>query len=106
LEDVDDVCYSFAQVKSLATGNPLLIEETNLQNELNSLLIQERSHSQQQLGITGEISRASNKIKSILEKMDAVEIDIKSLAETERLTRRISEEEEELQAKIQGDEND
>jgi hypothetical protein len=38
--------------------------------------------------------------------MDAVEIDIKSLAETERLTRRISEEEEELQAKIQGDEND
>jgi N12 class adenine-specific DNA methylase len=106
LEDVDDVCLTFAQVKSLATGNPLLIEETNLQNELNSLLIQERSHSQQQLGITGEISRASNKIKSILEKMDAVEIDIKSLAETERLTRRISEEEEELQAKIQGDEND
>jgi len=106
LEDVDDVCLTFAQVKSLATGNKLLIEEANLQNELNSLLIQERSHSQQQLGITGEISRASNKIKSILEKMDAVEIDIKSLAETERLTRRISEEEEELQAKIQGDEND
>jgi N12 class adenine-specific DNA methylase len=106
LEDVDDVCLTFAQVKSLATGNPLLIEETNLQQELNSLLIQERSHSQQQLGIAGEISRASNKIKSILEKMDAVEIDIKSLAETERLTRRISEEEEELQAKIQGDEND
>jgi N12 class adenine-specific DNA methylase len=106
LEDVDDVCVTFAQVKSLATGNPLLIEETNLQQELNSLLIQERSHSQQQLGIAGEISRASNKIKSILEKMDAVEIDIKSLAETERLTRRISEEEEELQAKIQGDEND
>jgi N12 class adenine-specific DNA methylase len=106
LEDVDDVCVTFAQVKSLATGNKLLIEEANLQNELNSLLIQERSHSQQQLGITGEISRASNKIKSILEKMDAVEIDIKSLAETERLTRRISEEEEELQAKIQGDEND
>jgi N12 class adenine-specific DNA methylase/SAM-dependent methyltransferase len=106
LEDVDDVCYSFAQVKSLATGNPLLIEETNLQNELNSLLIQERSHGQQQLGISGEISRATAKIKSILEKMDAVEIDIKSLAETERLTRRISEEEEELQAKIQGGEND
>ncbi len=106
LEDVDDVCVTFAQVKSLATGNPLLIEEANLQQELNSLLIQERSHSQQQLGIAGEISRASNKIKSILEKMDAVEIDIKSLAETERLTRRISEEEEELQAKIQGDEND
>lgn len=106
LEDVDDVCVTFAQVKSLATGNPLLIEETNLQQELNSLLIQERSHSQQQLGITGEISRASNKIKSILEKMDAVEIDIKSLAETERLTRRVSEEEEELQAKIQGGEND
>jgi N12 class adenine-specific DNA methylase/SAM-dependent methyltransferase len=106
LEDVDDVCVTFAQVKSLATGNKLLIEETNLQNELNSLLIQERSHSQQQLGISGEISRASNKIKSILEKMDAVEIDIKSLAEIERLTRRISEEEEELQAKIQGGEND
>jgi N12 class adenine-specific DNA methylase len=106
LEDVDDVCITFAQVKSLATGNPLLIEEANLQQELNSLLIQERSHSQQQLGIAGEISRASNKIKSIFSKMDAVEIDIKSLAETERLTRRISEEEEELQAKIAGNVND
>ena len=106
LEDVDDVCYSFAQVKSLATGNPLLIEETNLQNELNSLLIQERSHSQQQLGISGDISRATNRIKEILNNIDAVELDIKSLAETERLTRRISEEEEELQAKIQGSEQD
>ena len=106
LEDVDDVCYSFAQVKSLATGNPLLIEETNLQNELNSLLIRERSHSQQQLGISGDISRATNRIKEIFNNIDAVELDIKSLAETERLTRRISEEEEELQAKIQGNTND
>ena len=106
LEDVDDVCYSFAQVKSLATGNPLLIEETNLQNELISLLIQERSHSQQQLGISGDISRASHWIREILSKIDAVELDIKALAETERLTRRISEEEEELQAKIQGSEHD
>ena len=106
LEDVDDVCYSFAQVKSLASGNPLLIEETNLQNKLNSLLIQERSHSQQQLGISGEISRATNRIKEILKKIDAVEIDIEALAGTERLTRVVSEEEEELQAKIQGDLND
>ena len=106
LEDVDDVCYSFAQVKSLATGNPLLIEETNLQNELNSLLIQERSHSQQQLGISGDISRATNRIKEILNNIDAVELDIKFLAETERLTRRISEEEEELLAKISANEQD
>ena len=106
LEDTDEFVVSFAQVKSLATGNPLLIEEANLQNKLNSLLIQERSHSQQQLGISGEISRASNRIKEILGKIDAVELDIKSLAETERLTRRISEEEEELLAKIQGEAND
>ena len=97
---------SFAQVKSLASGNPLLIEETNLQNKLNSLLIQERSHSQQQLGISGDISRATNRIKEILKKIDGVELDIKSLEGTERLTRVVSEEEEELQAKIQGDTND
>ena len=106
LEDVDDVCYSFAQVKSLATGNPLLIEETNLQNELNSLLIQERSHSQQQLGISGDISRATNRIREVLQNIDAVELDILKLAETERLTRRISEEEEELLAKISANEQD
>jgi N12 class adenine-specific DNA methylase len=107
LEDVDNVCYSsFAQVKSLAFGNPLLKEETDLQQKLNSLLIQERLHSQQQLGISGEISRATNKIKEILEKIDAVELDIKSLAGTERLTRIVSEEEEELQAKIAGNNND
>lgn len=52
MEDVGSVdAYSYAQVKSLATGNPLLIEEANLRNQLNALIIQQRAHARQQLGI-------------------------------------------------------
>ncbi|MEH1786505.1 MAG: DEAD/DEAH box helicase family protein [Nostoc sp.] len=77
LEDCDEVCLSFAQVKSLATGNPMLIEESNLQNELNSLLIQERSHKQNQLGLKSEIKRLTANVKEYLESIDGVEHDIR-----------------------------
>jgi hypothetical protein len=100
LEDTDEIAYSYAQVKSLATGNPLLIEETNLQNELNSLLIQERSHRQQQLTLQSDILHCTKRIKELLHSIDCVEEDIKNLEGTQRLSRRISEEEEKVQADV------
>lgn len=65
LENCEEVVYSYNQVKSLATGNPLLIEEANLRSELNSLLSQLRSHEQQQFSLSYEIKKWESKIASL-----------------------------------------
>lgn len=87
IEDGEEgLSLSFSQVFSLVTGNPLLIEESNLQNELNALLIQERAHKQGQLGLKSEINRLTVQIKELLEKIDKVELDIAETAKYPRLT--------------------
>jgi N12 class adenine-specific DNA methylase len=78
IDDCDQVVYSFAQVKSLATGNPLLIEESNLRNELNSLLVQQREHQRQQLSLGYKIQSTTNRIKLLSEDIDKVTKDIEN----------------------------
>jgi N12 class adenine-specific DNA methylase len=78
IDDCDQVVYSFAQVKSLATGNPLLIEESNLRNELNSLLVQQREHQRQQLSLGYKIQSTTNRIKLLSEDIDKVTRDIEN----------------------------
>lgn len=65
LENCEEVVYSYNQVKSLATGNPLLIEEANLRSELNSLLSQLRSHQQQQFSLSYETKKWESKIANL-----------------------------------------
>jgi hypothetical protein len=76
LEDCDQVVYSFDQVKALATGNPLLIEESNLRNELNSLLIQQREHTRQQLSLGYKIQTSRNKIEHLKKQITATQRDV------------------------------
>ncbi|NJN07516.1 MAG: helicase SNF2 [Richelia sp. RM1_1_1] len=65
LENCEEVVYSYNQVKSLATGNPLLIEEANLRSELNSLLSQLRSHQQQQFSLSYEAKKWESKLANL-----------------------------------------
>lgn len=79
LDDCDQVVYSYAQVKSLATGNPLLIEESNLQAELNSLLAQKQDHENTQLSLRFKIEAYQHRVKTLNKVVDDVEADIKSI---------------------------
>lgn len=78
LIDEDEASYSYFQVKSLATGNPLLVEESNLRNELNSLLIQQRNHQQTQFGLTSEITRREKQINRLTTKIAQLTQDIET----------------------------
>jgi N12 class adenine-specific DNA methylase/SAM-dependent methyltransferase len=76
MEDNGEVSYSFAQVKSLATGNPMLIEESNLRNELNSLLLLQRSYEQDQFSLQMEINHYKRSISDVSNTIDALKVEI------------------------------
>lgn len=78
LDDCDQVVYSYAQVKSLATGNPLLIEESNLRNELNSLLVQQREHHRQQLSLGYRIHNEASRLNSLTSQIQLITDDIEN----------------------------
>ena len=78
ITDTDEASYSYNQVKSLATGNQLLVEEANLRNELNRLLIQQRSHQQTQFGLSGDIKRREKVIATNTDNIFHTQEDIKN----------------------------
>lgn len=96
VEDCDKGIYSYAQIKSMATGNSLLIEESNLRSELNSLLIQQRSHQRQQFSLGWNIDSWNRKIQTLERQIQFLEEDIKATKpvltgrKTEQISKRIS----------------
>jgi len=56
IEDVGDVTLSFQEVKALATGNPLLLEQAKAEAELARLERLERAHARNQAQLRGSIT--------------------------------------------------
>jgi N12 class adenine-specific DNA methylase len=96
VEDCDQGVYSYAQIKSMATGNSLLIEESNLRSELNSLLIQQRSHQRQQFSLGWNIDNWNRKIQDLKRKIELLQEDLQIInpglkdIEAAQISRRIS----------------
>jgi hypothetical protein len=96
VEDCDQGVYSYAQIKSMATGNSLLIEESNLRSELNSLLIQQRSHQRQQFSLGWNIDNWNRKIQDLKRKIELLQEDLQIIKpvlkdiEAAQIARRIS----------------
>lgn len=80
IENCEDVVYSYNQVKSLATGNPLLVEEANLRDELNMLLSQLLQHEQQQFSLAYETKQWNANVAYTTDIMELVAKDIKNIA--------------------------
>jgi hypothetical protein len=55
IEDVGDVTLSYQEVKALATGNPLLLEQARAEAELARLERLERAHARNQVQLRGSI---------------------------------------------------
>ena len=54
-EDVDETALSYAEIKALATGNPLIIEKAQLESDVNKLKILHASHLSQKYALEDAI---------------------------------------------------
>jgi hypothetical protein len=76
-EDVDETALSYAEIKALATGNPLIIEKCQLEMEVNKLKILHAGHLSQKYSLEDDIlKKYPQDIKRLSEKIDGYKIDI------------------------------
>ena len=69
-EDVDETALSYAEIKALATGNPLIIEKCQLEMDVNKLKILHASHLSQKYSLEDKILKEyPQKIKRLTEQI-------------------------------------
>ena len=65
IEDVGDVTLSYQEVKALATGNPLLLDQAKAEAELTRLERLERAHARDKVQLRGTIQRSTADIADL-----------------------------------------
>ena len=81
-EDVDETALSYAEIKALATGNPLIIEKSNLEIEVGKLNLLKSSHMSQQFDLEDKILKYfPQEIKKLRERVAGYEKDLATLKE-------------------------
>ena len=79
-EDIDETALSYAEIKSLASGNPLIIEKTELDTEVAKLKLLKQSHLSQIYAIEDKIIKYyPNEIKRLETKISDLKEDIELL---------------------------
>ena len=79
-EDIDETALSYAEIKSLASGNPLIIEKTELDTEVAKLKLLKQSHLSQIYAIEDKIIKYyPNEIKRLKTKISDLKEDIELL---------------------------
>lgn len=81
-EDIDEKALSYGEIKALATGNPHILEKTQLDTEVAKLKLLKQSHLSQIYDIEDRIAKYYPKeINRLKEKINAMEADVKQLEE-------------------------
>jgi N12 class adenine-specific DNA methylase len=76
-EDVDETALSYAEIKALATGNPLIIEKCQLEMEVNKLRLLQGSHNSQKYALEDKILKEyPQAIKRLSERIAGFEVDV------------------------------
>jgi N12 class adenine-specific DNA methylase len=75
-EDVELAALSYAEVKALASGNPLVLEKAGVDTELVKLSLLKSQWDQQQWRNKQELARLPARIGTIRERIAAIEADI------------------------------
>ena len=79
-EDVDEQALSYAEIKALATGNPLIIEKCQLEMEVNKLKILQASHLSQKYSLEDKILKEyPQEIKRLTERIAGYKEDIQTI---------------------------
>ena len=81
-EDVDEQALSYAEIKALATGNPLIIEKCDLEMQVGRLKLIKSSFLSQRYGLEDKLLKYfPAEIKRLTERIAGFEHDIAHLAE-------------------------
>jgi hypothetical protein len=76
-EDIDATVLSYAEIKALATGNPLIIEKAQLEMDVNKLKILHASHMNQKYSLEDKIlNEYPREIKRLSERLAGYQADI------------------------------
>jgi hypothetical protein len=79
-EDIDATALSYAEIKALATGNPLIIEKCQLEMDVNKLKILHASHLSQRYSLEDKILKEyPQEIKRLSERITGYTADIKTV---------------------------
>jgi len=80
-EDVDETALSYAEIKALATGNPLIIEKCQLEMDVNKLKILHASHLNQKYALEDKILKEyPHDIKRLTERIAGYKADAETVA--------------------------
>jgi hypothetical protein len=80
-EDVDETALSYAEIKALATGNPLIIEKCQLEMDVNKLKILQASHLSQRYALEDKIMKEyPQEIKRLTERITGYKADMETVA--------------------------
>jgi N12 class adenine-specific DNA methylase len=82
-EDVDEAVLSFAQVKAMASGNPVIMEKAQLDAQYHALKIQSKGHEQKQSQLFFQIRQAENRIETLPRAIANIEKDLAMIRESE-----------------------
>ncbi|TWD13048.1 N12 class adenine-specific DNA methylase [Marihabitans asiaticum] len=82
IEDLGDNTLSFNEVKALASGDPLVLERAELEQEVATLTRLERSHSRAQAGLRTRIHTAEQDLDRALERIPRIEAAIAGSTDT------------------------
>jgi chromosome segregation ATPase len=76
-DDVDETALSYAEIKALCAGNPLIAEKMALDNEVAKLRMLRSEHRSQQYRLEDSLLKTfPQQIKSVTERIEGVEKDI------------------------------
>ena len=79
-EDVDETALSYAEIKALATGNPLIIEKCQLEMDVNKLKILQASHNSQKYALEDKILKEyPQEIKRLTERISGYKTDMETV---------------------------
>ena len=80
-EDCDETALSYAEIKALCAGNPLIAEKMNLDNEVAKLRMLRGEHRSQHYRLEDSLLKTfPQQIKSVTERIEGVEKDIVAYA--------------------------
>ncbi len=84
-EDIDEVALSYAEIKALAAGNPLIIEKTELDTQVSKLKLLKQSYLNEQYDLESRIKKSyPDQIKELESNIGNYKKDIEFLKEYEK----------------------
>lgn len=81
-EDTGDVTLSAAEVKALASGNPMIMEQVQLNNDLSRLQDLKRAHNSQVTAAKAKLLEDEQKIGTLTQNIQNLKADIKARVDT------------------------